>query len=397
MPIVVDCVEEEGVLDDSYQSGIVDASLDSGDFGEAHEHVIEANTVETGVLDDEVVEFASVEITESAVLDDTYSIGGTFTDNAVEHARIRDHAATILEQLVEEEGVLDDASAEGFVASNTVEAGALDDAVETSGTFSDNAVETGVLGDAVRDGVPAMVADTGVLDDEAGGAQVLSTIVAEAGVLNDAVSVGATVSSNALEEAALSDDYQDHVIASGNAEEVGYLDDAAVGGGNAAWRSHVEPWALSRYSNMPWNSMATIGGALFAAGPEGIYQLEGADDAGADIDAELVHDWLNWSPGRNGEPVADHHLKRPRYLYLEKVRVDGELALALGYVTIEGANSESEYPLPDTTATGFVNIRVPLGRGIRSQHFRPTIRNVGGSDFEFGGGRLVVDSLARNL
>lgn len=398
MPNPCDLAEDDGVLDDSYQSNILDAgSADAATLDDTHAHVIVADTVETGVLNDEVVERATLEVNEAAVLNDAVVITGTFSDNAVERALISDDSASVLTDNAAEAAVLNDAVAQSLVAAPTVETAVLNDAVTTGGTFTNSAVEAAVLDDAVRVQVRSLVADDGVLNDAVTETARLADSVAEAAVLNDAVSIGATVSTEYADAAVLDDAYQDHLTGSNSVVEVGYLDDAVVGGGNAAWRSHVEPWAMSRYDNMPWNSMATIGGALFAAGPEGIYQLVGATDAGTNISAELVHDWLNWSPGRDGQPVADNHLKRPRYLYLEEVKVDGQLALSLGYVTIDGAKSESEYPLPDTTATGFVNIRVPLGRGIRSQHLRPTIYNVDGADFEFGGGRLAVDSLARNL
>jgi len=397
MATVVDCIEEDAVLDDSYQSNVNDALfVEAATLDDSIEHRVLADVVESAILDDAVDESATVEIVEAAVLNDAYQTVGAFDDDAVDDPVAIDEISSFLAQDTEEEAVLDDASSSAVVA-DTVEVAAIEDVAGGAQALVTDIVDVAVLNDAVRDGVPVLYAEEGVLDDVVVDSISVADLVVEAAVLDDAVVVGAVVASETDDAAILDDGYVDALTAFANGVEVAYLDDAVVGGGNSAWRTHVEPWALSRYTNMPWNSMATIGGALFAAGPEGVFQLTGATDVGAAIEAEVVHDWLNWSPGKDGNPVPDNHLKRPRYLYLEEVKVNGQLALSLGYVTIDGAKSESEYPLPSATATGFVNVRVPLGRGIRSQHLRPTITNVSGADFEYSNGRLVVDALARNL
>jgi hypothetical protein len=397
MPNPCDLAEESGVLDDVITSTVIDVvAADSATLDDGHAHAVSSNTVEAAVLDDTVEERATLEVVESATLNDAVQTSSTFETNVVEAARIGDGEMAVLGDNVVEEAELGEAVVQR-VESNLVEAAALGDAVAVGGTFATDVVEAATLGDVVRDGVPALVVEEGALGDAVETSCRLADAVVESAALGDGVQVGSTVTTEATEAAVLGDAYADHLSGSNSVVEVGYLDDVALGGGNAAWRTHVEPWAMSRYTNAPWNSMAVIDGVLFAAGPEGVYQLDGADDAGANIEAELVHDWLNWAPDRRGQPAPNHHLKRPRYLYLNEVKADGALAVALGYVTMDGAKSESEYPLPDTAATGFVNIRVPLGRGIRSQHLRPTIRNVDGADFEFGNGRLAVDSLARNL
>jgi hypothetical protein len=398
MANIVDCIEEEAVFDDSYQSNVNDAVfVDAAALDDAHAHGVRANTEEAAVLDDVVDEGATVEIAEAAILNDAVQTLGAFDDNAVENPEIVEDHQSFLAQNITETAVLDDALSAGTKISETVEAAVLNDAVNEVQALATNAVDAAVLADAAQDGVILLYVEEAVLNDAITGGGTRSDNFVEAAVLDDAVVGSGTVSTEIIEIAVLNDATSDFLTAAANGVDVGYLNDAVVGGGNAAWRTHVEPWALSRYTNMPWNSMATIGGALFAAGPEGIYQLAGADDNGTDVDAEIVHDWLNWAPGKDGSPVPDNHLKRPRYLYLEEVKVAGQLALSLGYVTIDGAKSESEYPLPSATATGFVNVRVPLGRGIRSQHLRPTITNVDGADFEYNNGRLVVDALARSI
>lgn len=391
-----DLAEDDLLLDDAHQSDVIASHDDAASAGDGHIHEVVSLTVESATLDDAAIERATLEVDETAVLDDAVSIGLSATTDVIEVATLNDASATFLSQDTEEAVELADAVTHR-VESNTVEAAELVEATEIAGTFTTDVDEAAVLDDAVRDGAVQLVADAAELADATTDAVQRSDAAVELAVLDDEVQIGATVVTLAADGAVLDDAHTDRLDATDAVTEVAYLDDATVGGGNASWRAHVETWAVSRYTNTPWNSMAVIDGALFAAGPEGIYELAGNTDAGVEITATLQHDWLNWAPDRRGNPAPDHHLKRPRYLYLEEVKADGELAVTLGYVTIDGAKSVSEYPLPDVAATGFINVRVPLGRGIRSQFLQPTIRNVAGSDFEFGGGRLVVDSLARNL
>lgn len=397
MPNPCDLAEESAALGDDVASAILTEDNDEAgpitDTG-GNDGVIQ-NVAETAVLDDGYDERPSIHLTEVAILNDAVSIGVEVSDNLVEVARLSDATQSKLEQEVAETAELGDATA-SVVGANIVEVATLGDAVSISVSVEDDLVEVAVLSDAAIGVARTHIEETATLNDAVQQSLNAISLISEVAALGDAVLSGAVVSTLVEEVAELGDAVQTLLYATNNLVEQATLDDRVIGGGNAAWTAHVEPWAMSRFENFPWNSMAVIGGALFAAGPEGVYQLTGNDDDGAQIDAQVDHDWLSKTAGKEGE-VPNKHLKRPRYLYLEEVRADGEVELNLGYATIEGAVAEAEYPLPEVSATGFVNTRVALGRGIRSQHLRPSIRNVDGADFEYGAGRIVVDSLARNL
>jgi hypothetical protein len=176
------------------------------------------------------------------------------------------------------------------------------------------------------------------------------------------------------------------------------IEDAASGGGvGGAWRTHAELMAMSRYTNFPFNSMAVVGGRLMAAGPGGLYVLDGSDDVGADIDAVIRHD-INDDvvDQRSGEMKSDPHFKRPRWAYVS-YQSNGQLQMNLGYVDDNGNEQTLSFAMPQRAANQFVTGRMELARGIRSRYLRPEFVNVDGAQFSMNDAKLVVDSVQRNI
>lgn len=397
MPTFCDLAEEYAELGD-YVMGVVPQNIvENGVLDDGYATLVRSTILEAAVLDDAVQQRATYNIIETAVLNDAATSGLSSANDVVETARLGDGYASKLSQNITEAAVLNDGTS-SYVVAGIVETAVLNDAAGGAQTLANSAAETAVLNDAMRQGANNNISETAVLNDAVTSSARFADLAVEIAVLDDASTSFASFVSLIEESAVLGDGFEQRMTGSNNAIEVAYVDDYALGGGSAAWRAHLEPLAMSRYENYPWNSMAVIGGALFGAGPEGLFRLDGATDAGVPISASVTHDWLNKVESDKGLR-EDTNLKRPRYLYLMGVEGAPALVLSLGYVQNDGGRATAEYPLPslDPSSVGPLNLRVALGRGIRSQHLRPVIRNVDGADFEYDDGEIIVDSLARSI
>lgn len=386
-------VESAVLNDDVYLRVLSYSTSDSAVLNDDTTTRLTSVAIEIAVLNDAVFQRAPTLVFETAVLNDGVMILGSFRDNAVESATLNDASETVMRDNAIEVATLNDAVTLR-VSSRTVDVAVLDDSAGGAQTLTTIVVEAAVLNDAARSVMVDKVSDAAVLNDAASESFAPRNLIVEVAILNDAATAFAFKVDFAEESAVLNDDTMQQLQGVDKVVEVAYLSDYARGGEGSAWRAHLEPMAMSRYDNYPFTSLAVVAGKLLGTGPGGVYLLEGATDAGSSIAAEIEQDWTDRVVGEKGtEP--DPNLKRPRYVYLN-TRVAGVLAFVLGCVE-DGQEVEYDYSLPDTTASGFVNIRAPLGRGIRSRHIRPTIRNVAGADFEINDGRIVVDSLARSL
>lgn len=355
---------------------------------------IRNNAVEAFVLNDVIMDNWWTKTVEAFALNDAVKTSARPLNKAVETLVLNDASLSTLSNQAVEAFIFNDAAGRNEVTGNTVEAFILNDVGDHVQGLRNNAVEAFILNDVSPSRISNKVAEAFVLNDA-----LLTTFrpvarAVEAFVLNDAISGQALKTDLTVEAFLLNDATSQHLHGVNKVVEVFYLNDVARGGEGVAWTSDVEPLAMSRYDNFPFNSMAVVNGSLMGAGPRGIFALSGDTDAGVAIQAEIAGDWTDRVVDDKGS-ASDRNLKRPRYVYLN-ASVDGVLAFVLGCLE-DGAEVEYDYSLPDTTALGFVNIRAPLGRGIRSRYLRPVIRNVSGADFEINDGTIVVDSLARSL
>jgi len=134
-----------------------------------------------------------------------------------------------------------------------------------------------------------------------------------------------------------------------------------------AWVVNTETGAPSYYLNYQFNAIVEYRGLLIAASPEGFYLLEGDDDAGSDINAELA---------TGMEDFDIKNLKRIDALYLGYT--GGELELD---VETQRAGNKYTYTLEPRDADAPRNNRIKLGKGLKDRYWRFTLRNCLGSDF----------------
>jgi hypothetical protein len=121
-----------------------------------------------------------------------------------------------------------------------------------------------------------------------------------------------------------------------------------------------------QYSHYGFNSYAQHEGQYFAAAEDGIYLLEGDDDAGQDI-AALVD-------------LATSRFTTPQRKYFPSVYLGvtsaGKMLLKAevdGQTWVYEANNAS---------TNMANQRIDLGHGLVGSHWRFTLLNQDGLDFE---------------
>lgn len=143
------------------------------------------------------------------------------------------------------------------------------------------------------------------------------------------------------------------------------------GGEYLAWVCNAESRGFTAYRNFPFNSFCEIGGHYYGATDEGVYLLEGDDDAGEPIDARLRTGLMDMGTGL---------LKRMDAMYLG-YRADGDLVLKVVTTSGDGEKRECWYPLERRPAGDMREGRVRIGKGLRSLYWGFEIANVDGADF----------------
>lgn len=148
----------------------------------------------------------------------------------------------------------------------------------------------------------------------------------------------------------------------------------------AAWTANTDTWAASRYADWPITSLTAIDGALFGAGPGGLYALDGDSDDGLAINASVLTDQ------RPGGPEAS--LRHGGYLYAA-MRSAGQMgARVLAWP--KGAPASYTYVFEDRRNDAIGPMRMKYGRGIKSLMWQFEISNKEGADFRIAGGLAWV-------
>jgi hypothetical protein len=135
-----------------------------------------------------------------------------------------------------------------------------------------------------------------------------------------------------------------------------------------AWVMNVETGAPSFYTNYQFTSIVEHDGMLFAAASDGLYLLEGDNDGGTYIDAELKTGLLDFDL---------KFKKRLQYLYLGYT--GGELEVD---VETQAPGDIFTYGLEERDADAPRNNRIKLGKGLNDRYWRLTFRNLVGKDFQ---------------
>ena len=154
-----------------------------------------------------------------------------------------------------------------------------------------------------------------------------------------------------------------------------------------AWVVNTETRAAWTYENYPFNSFCEFEGRYYGAAADGIYTLDGADDAGEDIKARFRLGLNNLGTGK---------MKRVPSLYLG-YRSDGTLVLKVISTSPGGEKEENWYRLTPQHAGATREGRIKIGRGIKSVYFDFEVANVNGADFDVDALELFPMILDRRI
>lgn len=129
--------------------------------------------------------------------------------------------------------------------------------------------------------------------------------------------------------------------------------------------------AISEYTNFDFNSLATFNGVAYGAGAAGLYRLDGADDAGVDIDAFVRTAMHRVAGGREMTP-ADAYLG---------LRTDGNMQLKVVVNNRAGQRVGYVFDMIRAPTGAAQPGRFKLGKGLKSVYMAFELSNSEGSDF----------------
>ena len=137
-----------------------------------------------------------------------------------------------------------------------------------------------------------------------------------------------------------------------------------------AWVMNTETTAASWYTNYDFDSVIQVPGKELAVGPDGLYVLAGATDAGTPIKASVVSGFDDFSISQT---------KRMDALYFGYTSA-GQLAVSIE--TYGSGHAPSVYLLEQRDAAAPRTSRVVPGKGMVGRYWRTTVENNAGVDFD---------------
>lgn len=144
---------------------------------------------------------------------------------------------------------------------------------------------------------------------------------------------------------------------------------------------------ISEYDNYQFNSLAYSPDEMLGCNDQGLYVLDGDDDVGTNIDAEITSLMLDFDTTK---------LKRMSTAYVGYTS-DGQLLLKVRSVD-QGVYAERWYEGRNTTAqTSPGENRMKIGKGLRSRYWTFELVNIDGSDFELDKVELYPVILDRRI
>lgn len=147
------------------------------------------------------------------------------------------------------------------------------------------------------------------------------------------------------------------------------------------WVWHADAEGSTRYRSYPFNSFAEIGGRYYGASSDGVFLLEGENDAGAPIRASIDLGQLDFG-------TAERKTITQCYL---GVSAKGNLFLkviAEGQEYVYKTRNFSEHMQQQ---------RITTGKGLRTNYITAQFFNEDGADFEIDTVRFVVADLKRRI
>lgn len=167
-----------------------------------------------------------------------------------------------------------------------------------------------------------------------------------------------------------------------------FIDDTAIADevlimktpGLVAWVMNTDTAGVSWYDNWAFTSMASVGGKVFASGPDGLVVVGGSADGVEQIDAAVQYGFYELGGyDKSGQPKPSEQKKRVVSLWYG-YHSDGVLNASVetygqGYAPFTYAMQPREANQPRTN-------RIEPGRGLNARYWRIGVSNTDGCDFE---------------
>ena len=134
------------------------------------------------------------------------------------------------------------------------------------------------------------------------------------------------------------------------------------------WALNADTNGVSRYKGVVANSFCQLDGKTFLANAAGIYEVDGADDAGQQILAKVVL------------PKDDLGSAMSRRVALVWLGARSSGKLKLGVTTND--DEATHYSVDLSDVDGARGSKVKLGKGLDGRYWQFSIENDGGADFE---------------
>ena len=142
--------------------------------------------------------------------------------------------------------------------------------------------------------------------------------------------------------------------------------------------------AVTEYDNYGFDSFAVIGGTTYAAGADGIYELDSSTtDQSAAINASFSTGAIDFS---------SEYLKRMESVYAA-CRVNGDFRVSVK--TDEG--QKYTYNMKYDQVPTIKQRRIPVGKGLKGKYFQFEFANVGGASFSFDTLNILVHETVRRI
>lgn len=160
-----------------------------------------------------------------------------------------------------------------------------------------------------------------------------------------------------------------------------------------AWVVNTASKGFSQYENYPFNSFAPFPGGpegqkrYFGMAADGIYELEGPDDAGNDID---------WRMRLGLSNMGTAKMKRFPSLYLGYAS-DGQMLLRVTITSPGGEKVEYHYKLQPRAAGEVREGRIKIGRGLKSVYWDFELSSVDGASIDLNKFDLLPMILDRRI
>jgi hypothetical protein len=146
---------------------------------------------------------------------------------------------------------------------------------------------------------------------------------------------------------------------------------------------NTENLAATEYSNYDFIAMAMFNGVPVGIGSGGVYELTGTDDAGTNIDVDVLSGF---------DDLGTEDLKRMPNVYIG-YKSDGDVQVQ---VSIDGEPAVRTYTVTNVSNTsGIKRGRAKPARGLKSRYWQVGVKNVIGSDIELEDFGLYVQQFNR--